>query len=472
MKRRDFFRKTSLATAGISLSPLLFASGENEKASLLLTNLKNEAKNIIFLVSDGMSAGTLTLADLYAQKTTGKHTVWIENYKNGRFRRAMMDTASMNSLVIDSAAGGSAWGGGVRVPNNALNVGRNGEHYLPILQKFKKQGKKVGCVTTVAITHATPASFCVNNESRNNQSEIAEQYLDLKFDLMLGGGDKYFSAEKRRDKKDLYHQFSTAGFDVVKTKDELNKTRDSKAPLLGVFANDDLPYAIDHAQDKTLENTLPNIVEMTTLALEKLKNHPKGFVLQVEGGKVDWAAHANDSAGLIFDQLAFDQALKVVLDFAIEDKNTLVIVTTDHGNANPGLFAGRNVNENFARFKTMKSSNTSIIEQMKTLPTVPQFIEWIENKQGYVISNEEAKSLLADVESLSEEEAEDYYKLPFEKFAQIQKRYTNVGFGDMDHSADFVECAAFGPGSELLPPFIENTFLHNMMLKACGVEVK
>lgn len=472
MKRRDFFRKTSLATAGISLSPLLFASGENEKASLLLTNLKNEAKNIIFLVSDGMSAGTLTLADLYVQKTTGKHTVWIENYKNGRFRRAMMDTASMNSLVTDSAAGGSAWGGGVRVPNNALNVGRNGEHYLPILQKFKKQGKKVGCVTTVAITHATPASFCVNNKSRNNQSEIAGQYLDLKFDLMLGGGDKYFSAEKRRDKKDLYHQFSTAGFDVVKTKDELNKTRDSKAPLLGVFANDDLPYAIDHAHDETLKNTLPNIVEMTTFALEKLKNHPKGFVLQVEGGKVDWAAHANDSAGLIFDQLAFDQALKVVLDFAIEDKNTLVIVTTDHGNANPGLFAGRNVNENFARFQTMKSSNTSIIEQMKTLPTIPQFVEWVENKQGYVISNEEAKSLLGDVERLSEEEAEDYYKLPFEKFAQIQKKYTNVGFGDMDHSADFVECAAFGPGSELLPPFIENTFLHNMMLKACGVEVK
>src|SRR5690554_5109356 len=289
---------------------------------------------------------------------------------------------------------------------------------------------------------------------------------------MMGGGNQYFSADKREDNKDVYSQFVNAGYDVVKTKSALKNILTSDKPLLGVFDDDPLPYTIDHMSDEGLQNTIPNIVEMTAAAIEKMKNHPEGFVLQVEGGKVDWAAHANDAPGLINDQIAFDQALRVALDFAIEDKNTLVIVTTDHGNANPGLFAGRNVNENFARFKTMKSSNTSIIEQMKTLPTVPQFIEWIENKQGYVISNEEAKSLLADVESLSEEEAEDYYKLPFEKFAQIQKRYTNVGFGDMDHSADFVECAAFGPGSELLPPFIENTFLHNMMLKACGVEVK
>src|SRR5690554_7013143 len=94
----------------------------------------------------------------------------------------MMDTASASSLVTDSAAGGSAWGGGVRVPNGTLNVGANGEQYTPILQKFKKEGKKVGCVTTVPITHATPASFCVNNESRRNQPEIAEQYAELKFD--------------------------------------------------------------------------------------------------------------------------------------------------------------------------------------------------------------------------------------------------------------------------------------------------
>lgn len=97
--------------------------------------------------------------------------------------------------------------------------------------------------------------------------------------------------------------------------------------------------------------------------------------------------------------------------------------------------------------------------------------EMIEYAQGFAISKEESKIILDYVEGLNEEELQDYNKLPYERYAQIQKKYTNVGFGDMSHSADFVECAAFGPGSELLTPFIKNTFLHNMMLTSCGVKI-
>src|SRR5690554_2016794 len=107
MKRRDFFKNSSLTAAGLAISPLLFSA--DKSTSLAFSELKNEAKNIIFMVSDGMSTGTLTLADLYIQATLGKHTAWIENYKNGRFKRAMMDIALASSLVTDSAAGGSAW---------------------------------------------------------------------------------------------------------------------------------------------------------------------------------------------------------------------------------------------------------------------------------------------------------------------------------------------------------------------------
>lgn len=467
MKRRDFFRNSSLTAAGLALSPALFSS--DSSSSLLLEDLQNEAKNIIFLVADGMSVGTLTLADLYAQGAIGKHTTWVENYRNGRFRRSMMDTASADALVTDSAAGGSAWGGGVRVPNNSLNVGENGEPYTPILQKFKQQGKKVGCVTTVPITHATPASFCVNNKNRRNQSEIAVQYHDLNFDVMMGGGDRYFSAEKRKDKQDIYSRFVASGYDVVKTKNELKDILNSDAPLLGVFEDDALPYTIDQMSDDNLIETIPNIVEMTAVAIDKMKDHPEGFVLQVEAGKVDWAAHANDAPGLIDDQVAFDQALKLALDFAIKDENTLIIVTTDHGNANPGLFKGKNADENFARFRSMKQSNSWVMDKLTPSLSAASLIEMIEDAQGYVVSDEEAKVILDHIKNLNEEDLKDYYKMPFQKYAQIQKNYTNVGFGDMNHSADFVECAAFGPGSELLPPFIKNTFLHDMMLKAAGV---
>ncbi|RYM33844.1 alkaline phosphatase [Brumimicrobium glaciale] len=467
MKRRDFFRNSSLTAAGLALSPMLFAADDN--TSLLLTDLDKQAKNIIFLVSDGMSIGTLTMADMHLMTTTGKHTTWVENYKNGRFKRGMMDTASSDSLVTDSAAGGSAWGGGVRVPNGSLNMGANGEKHTPILQKFKNEGKKVGCVTTVPITHATPASFCVVNKSRRNQPEIAEQYLDLKFDVMMGGGDQYFSADKREDKKDVYGKFTASGYDVVKSKSQMNVVLNSDSPILGVFADDPLPYTIDQNSDAELQNTVPTLSEMTAVAIAKMKNHKEGFVLQVEGGKVDWAAHANDAPGLIYDQIAFDEALKVALDFAIEDKNTLIIVTTDHGNANPGLFKGRKADENFARFQTMKKSNTYVMQNLHSNLTSNNLTEMIEYAQGFAISKEESKIILDYVEGLNEKELQDYNKMPYEKYAQIQKKYTNVGFGDMSHSADFVECAAFGPGSELLTPFIKNTFLHNMMLKAVGI---
>jgi alkaline phosphatase len=141
MKRRDFFRNSSLTAAGLALSPMLFAADDN--VSLLPADLENQAKNIIFLISYGMRIGTLTMADMHLMTTTGKHTTWVQNCKNGRFKRGMMDTASSDSLVTDSAAGGSAWGGGVRVPNGSLNRGANGEKYKPILQKFKNEGGKV-----------------------------------------------------------------------------------------------------------------------------------------------------------------------------------------------------------------------------------------------------------------------------------------------------------------------------------------
>ena len=470
MKRRNFFRSTSLATAGVALSPMLLsASTPSDKE---LDALKKQAKNIIFLVADGMSVGTLTMADLLIQRKYGRGSVWMDNYKNGRFKRAAMDTASASSLVTDSAAGGSAWGGGVRIPNGKLNMSENGKKHVPILQKFKKAGKKVGCVTTVPITHATPASFCVNQKSRSAQPEIAEDYLKLKFDVMMGGGDEYFNPQKRKDGKNLYGAFKDNGFDVVRNKGELKEIITSDKPLLGVFNESALPYTVDQASDKKLQETVPTLADMTKIAIQKMEANEEGFVLQVEGGKVDWAAHGNDTGGLIYDQAAFDDCIKVAMEFAEKRNDTLIIVTTDHGNANPGLFSGKNTDEKFDRIQSFKHSNDWILKSVTKETKHSQLIELIEFAQGYNISPEEAKSIMDHYAQLKEDELSNEYKLPFEKLARIQKKYTAVGFGDMHHSADYVELAAFGPGSELLPPFVENVFLHNMMLQACGVSVR
>jgi alkaline phosphatase len=471
MDRRKFLRNGGLITLGTTLIHPFQGSSQPLDFDTIKKNKK--AKNIIFLVSDGMSTGTLNMADLYCNRVFGKSSHWLQLYKDNRVTRALMDTASASSIVTDSAAGSSSWGGGFRVKNGSLNVGVNGEEYLPIWQKFKKAGKMAGCVTTVPITHATPAGFCINSKSRNSQADIAEMYLDLQFDVMLGGGQNYFSASERKDKKDMYAAFADKGYQVAKTRTEMLNATNEK-PLLGVFDQDGLPYYIDRNNDATLTATMPSLSEMAQKAIDRMKSHPKGFVLQIESGKVDWAAHANDIVGLIHDQIEFDEAVKIAIDFAEKDQETLVIITTDHGNANPGVIYGKDANDQFDSIQKYKHTNEWILNGIHPDTSVSQVKERIDFANGSTISDEDAKTILSFYDGLHKEESGlyNYKKLPYKAFADIQKKTNSVGWISMDHSADYVELAMFGPGSELLKPFVKNTDLHYLMLQAAEVENK
>ncbi|GAA4432514.1 alkaline phosphatase [Ravibacter arvi] len=420
------------------------------------------------MVSDGMSTGTLNMADLLLQRKEGRRSNWLKLYEQNLVHRGLVDTSSANALVTDSAAGSSAWGGGVKVPNGSLNVNADGSFNKPILQKFQSAGKSVGCVTSVPIAHATPAGFSVNSASRGSMDDIAKQYLDLKFDVLLGAGKENFSSEKRKDKADLFDGFKKAGYDVVNSRDELRSVESSKKPLLGAFIESALPFALDASSDRELAAKIPSLAEMTDAAIKKLSKNPKGFVMQVEGGKVDWAAHSNDVGGLLYDQIAFDEALKVAIDFAQKDKETLVIFTSDHGNANPGLFGSA---ANFDKIQTFKNTNDWILRGITHRFTPAQVIERVEAAQGYAIKKEEAERLLTFYVAPKEEGLYNPYKLPFKQLGEIQSAYTSVSWAGTGHSADFVELGAFGPGSELIKPYLKNSDLHQIMLTAAQVRV-
>lgn len=471
MNRRKFFRNGSLFTLGAAL-----VNPFESTASVLDTGILNKnkkAKNIIFMVSDGMSTGTLNMADLYLNRKTGKGSNWIQLYKYNRVANALMDTASASSMVTDSSAGSSSWGGGVRVKNGVLNVGPNGEKYMPIWQKFKKAGKMAGCVTTVPITHATPAGFCVNNDSRNAMEDIAEDYLKLGFDIMMGGGNDYFSADHRKDKKDMYAAYKAKGWQIARTRNEMLATQPGK-PVLGVFGDNSLPYYLDRSSSKELTEATPTLAEMAQKAIDHMKNHKNGFVLQIESGKVDWGAHANDIGALLYDQVAFDEAVKVAIDFAEKDKETLVIITTDHGNANPGVVYGKSANENFDNIQKFTNTNEWLLNEIKPDWTSAKVRELIAYANNHTVTEDEAKSILSHYTGIEKEEGGlyNYKKLPYKAFSEMQKAYTSVGWISMDHSADYVNLAMFGPGSELLKPFVKNTDLHYLMLQAAEVENK
>jgi alkaline phosphatase len=466
MQRRDLLKNSALALLGTTVwgSSSFTASSKKQPSQT--------AKNIIFMVSDGMSTGTLNMTDLFLQRKEGRRSNWLSLYDENKIRRALMDTASANSLVTDSAAASSSWGGGVRVPNGSLNVNADGSFNKPILQKFKESGKSVGCVTTVPITHATPAGFCVNNHKRGDMNEIASQYLGLRFDVMMGGGIENFVSEKRKDKQNLLDQYRKNNYRVFTDNYQLSAYQsDADQPVLGLFHEDGLPYQLDLQQNETLRKEIPSLSKMTAAAIQQLSRNKNGFVLQVESGKVDWAAHANDIGALIHEQVAFDDAVKVAVDFAEKDKNTLVVLTTDHGNANPGLFYGSKANDNFDRIFSFRHTNDWILNGITHQTSSKQLIERVEYAQGWKLDDNEAKELLKHYSSLDESGVYNPRKLPFKYLAQVQEKYTSVGWGSMDHSADYVELAMYGPGSETLQPFIKNYELHNFLLKSAEVMI-
>lgn len=469
MKRRDFLKTGSVAALGsLLLNPF------SAKANTIKEEFRGKkAKNIIFMVSDGMSTGTLVMADLYLKRKFGRSSNWMGLYQNKLSQRGVMDMASANSIVTDSSAASSSWGGGVRVNNGSLNISPDGKKNMPILQKFKKAGKKVGCITTIHVNHATPAGFSVCINKRGETDEIAEMHSELEFDVLMGGGMKNFDAERRKDKKDLYSTFLKKGYTVAKTKAEMNAAPKNK-PLLGTFDVDALPYTIDQLHDSDLKEKVPTLAEMTQKAIDQMKDHPQGFVMQVEGGKVDWAAHANDVSALLYDQVAFDDAIKVAIDFAKKDGNTLVVITTDHGNSNPGIMYGEKSNENFDHLQNFKHSNDAILQSIKPTDSVAKVQSIIEeNCAGMKITDDEAKEILSYYNEAKKENGLYNYKhLPYRVLAEMQKRHTSVSWISMNHSADYVELAMFGPGSGLMTPFMINTDMHGLLLRVAEIEDK
>jgi alkaline phosphatase len=471
MDRRKFFRNSTFFSLGATLlNPFELFAGNNLDS---ISESNKKAKNIILVISDGMSIGTLNMTDLYLSRKNGKGTNWLQLYKENKISRALMDMASASSMVTDSAAASSSWGGGNRVANGSLNIGPNGEEYLPILQKFKKVGKKVGCVTTVPITHATPAGFCVATKTRDDQEVIAALYLEQKLDVMMGGGLNFFAPDLRSDKRNLIQEYEQKGYSILRSRSEL-KSADLTKPLLGLFYQNGLPYSIDRTSSAELTETVPTLAEMTQVAINQMKGNSKGFVLQVEAGRVDWAAHGNDIAGLLYDQMAHDEALKVVMDFAEQNKETLVIITSDHGNANPGMIYGSAANRNFDTIQQYRQTNDWILNGINANTTISQIKERVDHACNIGLSDEEAdvlKNYYTDLKA----DAGGWYnprKLPYKALAEIQKSRNSVGWISMDHSADYTELALFGPGSELLTPFIKNTDLHYLMLNAAHVENK
>ena len=447
----------------------------------IYSNNKNNhyAKNLIFLIADGMGRGALSITNDYSKKILNKELNWIKLLKDNNVTTSLQNTASASSPVTDSAAAATAWASGCRVPNGKINVTSEGKHLCPIFSKAKQKGKSLGLVTSARITHATPAAFVSISEDRDDEYAIAKQYLKQEIDILLGGGTKKFSNRSGT----LIEKFTAANYEYVTSLDSLKSARNAPK-LLGLFSDSHLPYAIDRKNSK-LNEFIPDLETMMEVALSNLSRCKSGFCLQVEAGRVDHAGHAQDISSLIQEQLEFDRCISIAVEFVSKNPDTLLIITTDHGTGGCQLNGiGENYSSsNFAMetISKVRASFESIADQLYINPGNAKNL--FSSKLGINIGDDDEliiKSMLNDKYRIypfgfREESDFDGHKKDYlaanlgSYFESYFSEKTGLSWTSDAHTSELVDLIAIGPGANEIPDYIENYQLHKYLQSALGI---
>ncbi|MFI5731072.1 alkaline phosphatase [Kribbella sp. NPDC051587] len=357
-----------------------------------------KARNVILLIGDGMGDSEITIA---------------RNYQVGAAGRLAMDTLPLTGAyttyavqksnpklpdyVTDSAASGSGWATGQKTYNGAISVLPNGKPQPTILELAKKAGYRTGDVTTAELQDATPAvlgSHVVSRDCKGPQSmtpcpvnakengglgSIAEQLVQTKPDVLLGGGKQYFdqTVQAGRFKSlTVLQQAQVSGYHIVTDAAGLAAAPANK-PILGTFAknNMDLEWVGPKPTPQNTPSTTcqpniardgnqPHLVDMATKAITVLdkqtRNSKQGFFLQIEGASIDKQDHAANPCGQIGETVGFDAAVKEALKYQKAHPDTLVVVTADHGHTSQIVAAGSTTTGATATLRTHDGADMTI----------------------------------------------------------------------------------------------------------------
>lgn len=278
----------------------------------------DKPKNIILLIGDGMG-----VSQVFAGLTANKGRLFLENCKYIGFSK----TSSGDNYITDSGAGGTALSTGVKTYNGAIGVDMNKNPVRTILQEASEKGLATGLVSSSAITHATPASFISHQASRSSYEDIATDFLKTDIDVFIGGGLDHFA--KREDGRNLVDELKNKGYQVETEINKIKKVK--KGKLAGLAAE------VHTGRMSERGDILPVATET---AINILSNNKNGFFLMVEGSQIDWGGHAGSTIYVVEDMLDFDQVIGKALEFAAKDKETLVIVTSDHETGGMAITGG------------------------------------------------------------------------------------------------------------------------------------
>jgi alkaline phosphatase len=339
-------------------------------------------KYVFLFVGDGMAPAQRQLAEVFVQKTE-KRGLKI----NAMPYQVLTTThAAGEQTVTDSAAAGTALACGVKTNNGVLGLDAEGKRVESIAELARKNGRKVGIVSSVTINHATPAAFYAHVGSRGSNYDIGLDLIASGFDYFGGGGVAgYNDRNAEKYKGSIYDLAKEAGYTVCRTPETIKALKQGVEKVLAFGSSSDLPYAIDGNREGL------RLVDFTKQAIELLDN-PNGFFIMVEGGKIDWACHANDGAASIWETIEFDAAVSVAFDFAAKKPGeVLIIVTGDHetggmllgatGGFNPELLSNQKASQG-----TLVSLTDKFVKDNGVEATFEKFKPIITEKCGLVFT--------------------------------------------------------------------------------------
>ncbi|MHC4608244.1 MAG: alkaline phosphatase, partial [Planctomycetota bacterium] len=328
---------------------------------LLGADRAGPARNAILFIGDGMGVAVVTAARVHGPGPGGRLAMELP-------RVALVRTFSRDRMVTDSAASAVAMLAGQKVHSGTLGMSPETRRSCSIEKRpdgssnpvhpcseaakplaslaelALTAGMAVGVVSTTRITHAQPAALYAHTDDRDREEEIAAQLVDRSdFAFVAGGGRRFFLprfpgrnggfAGSRRDGRNLLTEFECR---VARTGEELRQAVEEEAPrIVALLADDHLPFEIQRRQAGA--KAPPDLAELTELAIRQLKRHPRGYLLLVEGGRIDHALHGNAAHVALEETLALDAAVGRARELVSEEE-TLLVVPADHGQ--PLVIAG------------------------------------------------------------------------------------------------------------------------------------
>lgn len=447
---------------------------------------QSKAKYVFFFIGDGMGVNQVNATETYLGAIEGK--IGIKELCFPSFPYSgMVNTQSGSSGITDSAAAGTALATGCKSFNGALGVLTDKETPVTSIAKWAKDsGAAVGVTTSVTVDHATPASFYAHVASRGESYKIGTQLVASDYDF-FAGSDFTKPANPVEGGPDLYAQAKQAGYVIAKGYKEYQKLSKNASKMI-LFQSDaankvdhgSIPYAIDRTKNDL------SLSQITRAAIHFLSKTPKeGFFLMVEGGKIDYACHANDPATFIHELADMDDAVKVAFEFYEQHPDeTLIVVSADHetggfvmGTGAYELHLDRLCYENMSIAK-LGSELHKLHDKMGDNYSYDAVKRFLSDNFGLwskiEISDRQNKRLEDAFKNIMAGKGQDNESL-YQKddelantVKRIMSEVAGISWASGSHSNGYVPVFAIGVGAEQFSGRIDNTEIPKRIAKAAG----